>query len=189
MGHPLISEIGQRIQKWILSQAILDYTDLVITWDPIQFEDNRHLQTYEEPDGSITYLQTNTVNQRIGLRNYMILLISQNRPSNQKYNAFYFILGEQWFNLTAHDMRTALVSAVLENHSYQATPGTPMSLVTSPSSSTSKRSHIYLELASFKKGIKREVSAYSILKDECYFDKFQRERSLSLLILMMFLRF
>ena len=30
------------------------------------------------------------------------------------YNAFYFILGEQWFNLTAHDMRTALVNAVLE---------------------------------------------------------------------------
>ena len=31
MGHPLTSEIGQCIQKWILSQAILDYTDLVIT--------------------------------------------------------------------------------------------------------------------------------------------------------------
>ena len=31
------------------------------------------------------------------------------------------------------------------------------------------------ELASFKKGIKRETSAYLILKDECYFDKFQRD--------------
>ena len=38
----------------------------------------------------------------------MILLISQNRPADQKYNALYFVLGEQWFNLTAHDMRTAL---------------------------------------------------------------------------------
>ena len=28
MGHPLTSEIGQRIQKWVLNQAILDYTDL-----------------------------------------------------------------------------------------------------------------------------------------------------------------
>ena len=28
------------------------------------------------------------------------------------------------------------------------------------------------ELASFKKGIIRQTSAYSILKDECYFDKF-----------------
>ena len=32
-----------------------------------------------------------------------------------------------------------------------------------------------LELASFKKGMKREASAYSILKDKHYFDKFQRD--------------
>ena len=34
---------------------------------------------------------------------------------------------------------------------------------------------MYLELASFKKSIKREASAYSTLKDERYFDKFQRD--------------
>ena len=175
MGHPLTSEKGQRIQKWILNQAILDYTDLEITWDPIQFEDNRHLQKYEESDASITYLQTKTVKQLIGVRNYMILLISQDRPADQKYSAFCFILGEQWFNLTAHDMRTALVNALLENHRSQATPGTPMSHFTSPLSSASLRSTIHLELASFKKGTKREASAYSILKDECYFDKFQTD--------------
>ena len=50
-----------------------------------------------------------------------------------------------------------------------------MSLVTFPSSSTSIRSPIHLELASFKKGIKREASAYSTLKDECYCDKFKRD--------------
>ena len=72
-------------------------------------------------------------------------------------------------------MRSALVNAVLENHRSQATPGTPMSHVTSPSSSASMRSPIHLELASFKKGIKREASAYSILKDEHYFDKIQRD--------------
>ena len=32
-----------------------------------------------------------------------------------------------------------------------------------------------LELASFKKSIKREASAYSVLKDEHLFDKFQRD--------------
>ena len=107
----------------------------------------------------------------------MILLISQNRPADQMYNAFYFTLGEQWFNLTAHDIRTALDNAVLENHKSrsQATHGTPMPHVTSPSSSASMRSPIHLELVSFKRGIKRETSAYSILKDEHYFDKFQRD--------------
>ena len=96
----------------------------------------------------------------------MILLISQDRPADQKYNVLYFILGEQWINLTSHDMRTALVNAVLENHRSQTTPGTPMSHFTCLSPSASMRSTIHLELVSFKKGIKREASAYSILKDE-----------------------
>ena len=32
-----------------------------------------------------------------------------------------------------------------------------------------------IELASFKKNITREASAYSVLKDERFFDKFQRD--------------
>ena len=37
------------------------------------------------------------------------------------------------------------------------------------------RSPIHLEVPSFKRGIKREASAYSTFKDEQYFDKFQRD--------------
>ena len=95
MGHPMTSEIGQRIQKWVFSQGILNYTNLVITWDPIEFGENRNLQKYEESDCFITYLQSNTVKQLIGLINYMIQLSSQKSPADQDYNAFYFILGEQ----------------------------------------------------------------------------------------------
>ena len=54
-----------------------------------------------------------------------------------------------------------------------------MSHVTSPSSSASMRSLIHLEHVSFKKGIKRDASAYSILKQECCFDKFQRDLFIS----------
>ena len=72
-------------------------------------------------------------------------------------------------------MRTALVNAVLENHRSPATPGMPISYFTSPSSSAFMRFPIHLELATFKKGIKREASAYSILKNECYFHKIQRD--------------
>ena len=175
MGYPMTLEIGQAIQKWVFSHGILDDTNVVITWDHIEFGENRNLQKYEESDGSITYLQSNTVKQLIGLINYMIQLINQKRPADQKYNAFYYILGEQWFNLTAHDMRSALVNAVLENHRSQATPGMLMSHVTSTSSSSSMRSPIHLELALFKKDIKREAFSYSISKDECYFEKFQRD--------------
>ena len=78
-------------------------------------------------------------------------------------------------DLTVHAVRSTLVNAVLENHRSQTTPGTCMSFVPSPSSSTPMRSPIHTELASFQKGIKREVSSYSTLKDERYFDKFQSD--------------
>ena len=89
MDHPLASEPGKCIQEWILYQGILDNTNLVIPWDPMQFEDNKHLREYEETNGSIAYLKTNTVKQLVTLRKYMILLIKQDRPADQKHNAFF----------------------------------------------------------------------------------------------------
>ena len=83
----------------------------------------------------------------------MTLLISQDRPSEQKYNLFHFILHEQLFKLTALDMKTALIN---ENPRSQRTPRSPMSNYTSPSSSASMRSHVHLELAPSKKGTKTD---------------------------------
>ena len=48
------------------------------------------------------------------------------------------------------------------------------SFCTAPSSAPI-RSPMTLELASFKKSFKREASVYSVLKDEHFFDKFQRD--------------
>ena len=79
----MTSEIGQRIQKWVFYQGILDYTNLVITWDPIEFGENRNLEKYEDSNGCITYLQSNTVKQLTSLMNYMIHLISQDRPAKR----------------------------------------------------------------------------------------------------------
>ena len=107
----------------------------MITWDPIEFAENRNLQKYEDSNGNITHLQSNTVKQLTSLMNYMIHLIKQDRPVDQRYNAYYFILDEQWFNLTVHDMRSTLVNEVLENHRSQTTPGTAMPLIISPSPS------------------------------------------------------
>ena len=45
----------------------------------------------------------------------MTLLVSQDKPADQKYNLFHFILGEQLFNLNALDMKTALINEMLEN--------------------------------------------------------------------------
>ena len=120
----------------------------------MQFEDSRHLQEYAETDGSITYLQNNRVKQLIIIWNYMILLIKKERPADQKCSVMYFILDDPWLNLTAHDMRTALVNAGLEYHEPQTIPRSSVSNSTPHSSSESMRSTIHVEHAPLKKGIK-----------------------------------
>ena len=115
LGHPLTSKVGQNIQKWIIYQANLNYIKFAFKWDPIQFEDNKHLQKYEETNGSISYLKSNTVKQLVSLKIYMILLICQDRPAGQNYHRTHFIKGEQLFKLTAIDLKTALINEMFEN--------------------------------------------------------------------------
>ena len=89
----------------------------------------------------------------------------------------YYLMDEQWTKLTAYDMRSALIDDKKEKQNSHMSPATPshMSHLRSPTSPLPGRSPMHLELASFKKRIKREASAYSTLKDERYFDKFQRD--------------
>ena len=102
----------------------------------------------------------------------MNILIKQNRPVDQKYNKCYYVIDEQWLKLTSHDMRSVLVDIKLEKQSTYTThtSTSPMPHFSSHSSPAPMRSSMDLELASFKKSIKREASAYSVMKDEHFFE-------------------
>ena len=106
-----------------------------------------------------------------------LLMIKQDRPTDQKYNKLYSLMDEQWTKQEVHDMRSALVDEKFEKLSSHMTSTSPchMPHFRSPTSPVPMRSPMHLELASFKKSIKREASAYSVLKDEGYFEKFQRD--------------
>ena len=177
MGHPLKSEIGLMLQKRVLYHLIHDPTDFWLSWDPSDPEDIRLLQKYAESNGSIAYLPSTLVKNLIGLWEFMNLLIKQDRPDDEKYNKLYYLMDDQWTKLTAYDMRSALIDEKQEKQNSHMSSATPchMPHLRSPTSPVPVRSPMYLELASFKKSIKREVSAYSTLKDERYFDKFQRD--------------
>ena len=69
----------------------------------------------------------------------MNLLIHKENPANQKCNVLYFILDDQWFNLTALDMKAVLINAALEYHEPQTIPVTSLPNSTSPPSPASMR--------------------------------------------------
>ena len=57
MGHPLSSEPGNHIKKWIIYHRIHKYTMFALKWNPTQFKLDIHLQMYQETDGSLAYLK------------------------------------------------------------------------------------------------------------------------------------
>ena len=168
----MMSEIGQKLQKWVLYNVIDDPFDFWLHWDPSDPDDIRMIEKYVESNGSTVYLPNCTVNILINLWNYMNLLINQDKPDDQQDDKLNYVRNEQWTKLTAKDKRTALVDAKSEQRSSSRT--LMQSFNTAPSSAPIK-SPMTMELASFKKRIKREASAYSVLKDEHFFDKFLRD--------------
>ena len=144
MGHPLSSESGKSIQEWILYHAIEDPIDFWLYWDPTDPCDIKLLQEYVGSNGSVIYLRSRTIKSLIKLWNYMNLLIKKEKSVDQKCNAQYF-QDDQWFNLTAQDMRITLVNAGIRYHRPQIIPGTPLPNSTSPPSLAPMRSSIHLE--------------------------------------------
>ena len=176
MGHSFKSEVGQMLQKWVQYHLIHDPTESWLSWDPSDPEDFRLLQKYAESDGSIAYLPSNLAKNLVSLWGFMNLLMKKDRPDGEN-NKLYYLMDEQWTKLTAHDMRSALIDEEQGKQNSHMSPATAshMSHLRLPTSPVPVTYPMHLKLASFKKTIQRGASAYSTLKDERYFDKFQRD--------------
>ena len=141
------SDIGQKLQKWVLYNVIDDPIDLWLLWDPSDPDDIRMIKKYVESNGSTVHLPNCTVEILISLWNYMDLLINQDKPEDQQHDKLYYVRNEQWTKITAKDMRTALVNAMSEQRS---SSWTLMPFFNTAPSSSPIRSPMTMELASFK---------------------------------------
>ena len=146
MDHPLSSESGKSIQKWILYHEIQDLIEFWLYQDPTDRYDIKLPQKCIGSNGSVVYLPSSTIKSLISLWNYMNLLIKKGKSVDEKCNAQYFFQNDQWFNLTAHDMGRTLVNAEMKYRRPQIIPGTPLPNSTSPPSPAPMKSPIHLEL-------------------------------------------
>ena len=69
LGHSLKSEIGQKLQKWLLYNVIDDPIDFWLHWDSSDPDDIRMIEKYVERNGSTVYLPNCTVKILISLWN------------------------------------------------------------------------------------------------------------------------
>ena len=168
LGYAPTTEPGIALRQWVLHQGIDNHVDL-LSWDEEEIKTKPNLQVFSLDDkGQGSYLRTNQVKQICGLITYMKHVFREYMSEEVRPDPFYIFSPEEWRQHTSTMMRVFLV----QNLPNPIGPE-PVTSGLISSSRPAAYSPAALELMSFKKGIKREITAYPSLKDERYFDGFK----------------
>ena len=92
-----------------------------------------------------------------------------NSDIDPRDDPFHPFTPDEWSQQTSTMLRTYLIQNLPDHHGHE-----PVSAGLISSSRRTGYSPAAIEMMGFKKGIKREISAYPSLKDERYFDCFKR---------------
>ena len=169
LGHDPTSEPGIALRQWVLFQGVENILDL-LSWEEDELKAMPAQQVFSLDDhGQGSYLGTNQTKQICGLITYMKHVFNTYMSEGVRTDPFHPFSPEEWSHQTSTMKRTFLVQ-------HLPTPIRPQPVNSGPipSSKSTAYSPAALELMSFKKGIKREITAYPSLKDERYFDGFKR---------------
>ena len=169
LGHAPTTEPGIALRQWVHHQGVENHLDL-LSWEEEEVKANPTQQVFSlDEHGQGSYLRTNQTKQICGLITYMKHVFSEYMSAEVRTDPFHPFLPEEWNQHTSTMMRTFLVQ-----HLPIPIGPEPVTSGSLPSSKPTAYSPAALELMSFKKGIKREITAYPSLKDERYFDGFKR---------------
>ena len=92
MSYPLKSEIGQKLQKWVLYHEIYDPTYFWLSWDPTDYEDIRLLQKYTE--SMVLWSISQAAQSRTSSVSGTILTSSSNRTDPETRSMISFTLSQ-----------------------------------------------------------------------------------------------
>ena len=170
LGHDSTSDPGIALRQWVHFQGVQTLLDL-LSWEENELKAVPAQQVFTLDDhGQGSYFRTNQGKQIFGLITYMKHVFREyNSGIEVREDPFHSFSAEEWSQHTSTMLRTFLIQ-------HLPIPIGPEPVISGPipSSRPTGYSPAAIELMGFKKGIKREIAAYSSLKDERYFDGFKR---------------
>ena len=170
LGHDSTSDPGIALRQWVHFQGVHNILNL-LSWEEDELKAIPAQQVFTLDDhGQGSYLRTNQVEQICGLITYMKHLFRENNSGIEiREDTFHPFLPEEWDQHTSTMLRTLLIQHLPD-------PIGPEPVLSKPISSSRPTGYspAAIDLMGFKKGIKREITAYPSLKDERYFDGFKR---------------
>ena len=168
-GHDPTSYPGITLRYWVHFQGVHNILDL-LSWDQEELNAVPAQQVYSLDDhGQGLHLRTNQI-QQYGLITYMKhVFAAYNSDIDHRDDPFHLFTPDEWSEQTSTMLGTYLIQNLPDLHGHGPVPSGSI-----PSSRLTGYSPAAIELMGFKKSIKREIAAYTSLKDERYFDGFKR---------------
>ena len=170
LGHDPTRDLGAALRQLVHFQGVHNILDL-LSWDKEELMTIPAQQVYslDDHDQGLN-VRSNQVNQICGLITYVKNGFgAYNSGIDLQDDPFHPFTPDEWSQQSLTMLRTYLIQNLPYPHGLEPVPFGPIS-----SSRPTGYSPAAIELMGFKKNIKREIAAYTSLKDERYFDGFKR---------------
>ena len=172
MKMPPTTAEGQNMRAWVLYHSLTSLEDFLM-WelDTLQYDAITVCFSSRDPSqpNSLVSLKPNSIRHFIMLRKYIYHLVQDSHLSVASDASHHVLEPANFLHTTFHQFMSWQLNEITTSSPSpppSVTPSDPRVAPSSPSCSS--------QLLNFKRGIKRDISAYPTLKDEKYYESFKR---------------
>ncbi len=160
---------GIALRAWVSTQHMEDM-DQLYTWNESLFQTCTESTSYylHSRDKDKNYLSTNSVLGLLMLWKYLHHNVQESQVYDSEFGEYAILEPEYFCNITYKEFMVWRLNESSINNNVSSTPRKSSSMST-------KQDETQLELSNFKRGMKRDVSHYTPLKDEKYFEAYKRD--------------
>ena len=163
---------GQNLRSWITYHSLTSLEDFLM-WELDTLQYDAIAVCFPSRDttqpNSLVSLKPNSIRHLIMLRKYIHHLVQDSHLSVSSDATDYALKPDNFLHATFHQFMSWKLNEITTSSPLPpptVTASDPRAAPSTPSCST--------QLLNFKRGIKRDISAYPTLKDEKYYESFKR---------------
>ena len=172
MKMPPSTAAGQNMRSWVTYHSLTSLEDFLM-WelDTLQYDDITVCFPSRKPNqpDSLVSLKPNSIRHLIMLRKYIHHLVQDSHLSVASDAPDHALEPDNFLHTTFHQFMSWKLNEITTS-----SPSPPPSVTASSPRASPSPPSCSSQLLNFKRGIKRDISAYLTLKDEKYYESFKR---------------
>ena len=171
MKLPSTTAEGQNLRSWVTYHSLTSLEDFLM-WELDTLQYDAITVCFPSRDtthpNSLTSLKPNSIRHLIMLRKYIHLLVQDSHLSVSSDATDHALEPDNFLHTTFHQFMSWKLNEITTS-----SPSPPPSVTTSDPRAAPSTPSCSTHLLNFKRGIKRDISAYPTLKDEKYYESFK----------------